>query len=105
MSDPLFDFLQNSSKTVIPVKVQSQGQTPPGNQGGFFQMLNPMNWLKAQSQSNPELKQVMDVIEQNGGDAKTAFYNECQKRNVNPDEVLKQLDQLKNNPMFQRFMK
>ena len=40
---------------------------------------------------NPQMKQVMDYIQANGGDAKAAFYKKAQEMGVDPEEVLKQL--------------
>ena len=40
---------------------------------------------------NPQVKQVMDYINDNGGDAKSAFYKMCEEKGINPDEILNQL--------------
>ena len=42
-------------------------------------------------QQMPQYKQVMDYVNQNGGDAKSAFYNKAKEMGVNPDEILKAL--------------
>ena len=99
MSDPLSDFLQNGSKPaqqqqMLPVQYQVQPN--------LFDSLNPMSWIKSQMQSNPQMKEVMSVVEQNGGDPKAAFYKECEKRGLNPDRALQSIRQ---NPLFQRFFK
>ena len=52
---------------------------------------NPMAAIQQMSQGNPQLQQVLQVVQQNGGDAKTAFYNMAKQKGVNPDDVLKQL--------------
>lgn len=39
----------------------------------------------------PQYKQVMDYVEQNGGDAKEAFYKMSNEMGVNPDEIVKAL--------------
>lgn len=46
---------------------------------------------------NPQMKQVMDYIQSNGGDAKAAFYKKAQEMGVDPEEVLKQCAMLNNN--------
>ena len=43
------------------------------------------------AQSDDRMKQVMDVINQNGGDAKTAFYNMAKQKGVNPDDIINQV--------------
>ena len=110
MNDPLSDFLRNGNnlqngsrlpQDAIPVNYKIQ--PPPQNPGGsFLDSLNPMNWLRSMLQQNPEVQQVIDVIDQNGGDAKTAFYNECKKRNADPNSILQQVQ---NHPLFKKFMK
>lgn len=47
---------------------------------------------------NPQMKQVMDYINANGGDAKAAFYKKAEEMGVDPDEVLKQCAMLNNKP-------
>lgn len=39
--------------------------------------------------SNPRLQQVQNYVNQHGGDPKTAFYNACQERRVNPNDILR----------------
>lgn len=43
------------------------------------------------AQTNPQMSQVMQVIQQNGGNAKQAFYNMCQQRGIDPNVILGQL--------------
>ena len=101
MYDPLLDFLQNGSKpqNTLPVKYNVQ---PPPPQSSFLDMLNPMNWIKEKMQSSPEIQEVMNSINQNGGDGKAAFYNECKKRNLDPEV---ELQKIKNHPLFRKFVK
>ena len=40
-------------------------------------------------QQMPQYKQVMDYVNQNGGDAKSAFYSKAKEMGIDPDEVLK----------------
>lgn len=42
--------------------------------------------------NNPQLKQVMSFIQQNGGDPKQAFYNYAQQVGVNPQDIINQLN-------------
>lgn len=52
---------------------------------------NPQALLQNMIQQNPQMKNVMDIIQQNGGDPKTAFYNLANQRGVNPNEILEML--------------
>ena len=40
-------------------------------------------------QQMPQYKQVMDIVNANGGDAKSAFYAKAKEMGIDPDEVLK----------------
>lgn len=40
-------------------------------------------------QQFPQYKQVMDVVNANGGDAKSAFYAKAKEMGIDADEILK----------------
>ena len=50
-----------------------------------------MGAINQMAASNPQMQQVMQFVNQNGGDAKQAFYNLAQQRGIDPNEVLNQL--------------
>ena len=52
---------------------------------------NPQLLLNQMMANNPHMKQVMDYVNSNGGDAKAAFYKKAEEMGVNPDDVLSQL--------------
>lgn len=52
---------------------------------------NPQMMLQNMMNNNPQYKQVMDYVKQNGGDPKAAFYKMAQEKGVNPDDILNQL--------------
>lgn len=47
--------------------------------------------LNQMMSQNPQIKQVMDFVNENGGDPKQAFYKKAQEMGINPDDVLSQL--------------
>ena len=49
---------------------------------------NPQAMLNQLIMNNPQMKQVMDIVRQHGGDPMAAFRAEAEKRGVNPDEIL-----------------
>lgn len=49
---------------------------------------NPQMLLQNMLQNNPQVK---NLIQQCGGDPKTAFYNLAKQRGINPDEILNML--------------
>ena len=52
---------------------------------------NPQAMLNQLMQSNPNYRQVTDIINQNGGDPKKAFYALAQQRGIDPNEILDML--------------
>ena len=53
---------------------------------------NPQAMLQSLINSNPQMKQVMNMVQQAGGNPKTAFYNLAKEKGVNPDEIIKALN-------------
>lgn len=52
---------------------------------------NPQMMLNQMMSQNPQMKQVMEYINQNGGNAEQAFYKKAQEMGINPEDVLSQL--------------
>lgn len=52
---------------------------------------DPQGTLMRMMQNNPRMKIVMDFINENGGDAKAAFYKLAKEKGVDPEEILSQL--------------
>ena len=52
---------------------------------------NPQMMLQQMAQKNPMLQQAMQYVNQNGGDARAAFYKLAQERGVDPETILQQL--------------
>ena len=73
------------------------GRTNPVMQGlsQMFGMVkasqNPMAALQQIAQSDSRIQQVMNVVQQNGGDAKSTFYKMAQQRGIDPNDIIKQL--------------
>jgi hypothetical protein len=44
--------------------------------------------------NNPQLQQTLQFINLNGGNAKQVFFQEAQKRGVDPNEIIRQLQGL-----------
>jgi len=47
--------------------------------------------LQQMMQNNPQYQQVMQLVNQAGGDPQKAFYQMAQQMGVNPDEILSML--------------
>ena len=52
---------------------------------------NPQAMLQSLAQSNPQLRQVMDVVQQAGNDPQKAFYAMCQQKGIDPNTILNAL--------------
>lgn len=52
---------------------------------------NPNAFMQNLIAQNPQLKNVMDYVNANGGNPKDAFYKMAEEKGVNPDEILSQL--------------
>ena len=47
---------------------------------------NPVSLLM----NNPQMREIMEYVQANGGDAKAAFYKKAQEMGIDPDAVLSQ---------------
>ena len=52
---------------------------------------NPQALLGQMAQNNPQVKQVMDIIQKHGGDPMAAFQAEAQARGVDPQQIMDML--------------
>lgn len=61
----------------------------------MFDMLrgagNPQMMFNQMMSQNPQIKEVMDYVNANGGNAKEAFYKRAKEQGRNPDNVLNML--------------
>lgn len=82
-------------------QLNTESQRPTAQGTNLDQIRNMMNMVRysqdprmameSMIQSNPQFQNVMNLIRQNGGDPKTAFYNLARQKGVNPDDILKLL--------------
>lgn len=52
---------------------------------------NPQLALNQLLMSNPQLKQAIDFIKENGNDPQTAFFNLARQKGIDPQTILSQL--------------
>lgn len=84
MGNPIFDNQPNGAR-----------ENP---MGGIFGLLNqvrnspdPNMAMQNLASTNPQIQGVMNYIRQNGGDARSAFYNLAAEKGVDPNSILNQL--------------
>lgn len=46
-------------------------------------------------QNDPRTKQVLDLVNQNGGNAESVFYSMAKQMNVDPNTILNQINSMK----------
>jgi hypothetical protein len=80
--NPILQTLVNQSPQVNQIKQMFNM---------FKSAQNPQALLNNMASQNPQLKQVMEAINQHGGDPKKAFYDIAKERGIDPDEILNQL--------------
>ena len=49
---------------------------------------NPQLMLNQLMQNNPQMQQVMQIVQKYGGDANKAFYALAEEKGINPQEIL-----------------
>ncbi len=91
MNNPIFSGFRNRPN-------QTNQQSSQFNQPTLFGLINqirnspnPNAAMQNVLSSNPQYQNVINYINQNGGDAKTAFYNLAAQKGVDPNTILKQL--------------
>ncbi len=69
-----------------------------GNIGQIKQIMDvcktandPQAMLCTMAKQNPQVKWVLDLVQQSGGDPKTAFYKLAEQKGVNPEDILNAL--------------
>ena len=70
----------------------------------MLMFLNPKgmmnNAINSLIQRNPQLKQVMDYVNANGGDPKAVYYKLAEEKGENPEEFLNSVKQQYFNGLF-----
>ena len=80
---------------MLPMILQQLGSVQPNPMSQIKQMMNmvksakdPMAMLNMMAMRNPQLKEVLDIVKQYGGDSMAALRGEAEKMGVDPDEIL-----------------
>lgn len=68
------------------------GSNQPNNMMSVVNMIraakNPNIMLQQLASQNPNVANAMNLINQNGGDPKRAFYSEAQRLGIDPNQIL-----------------
>lgn len=82
MGNPIMEMLTRNNPTITGISQMI---------GIIKAASNPQAAFNQMAQNNPQIQQVMNYVNQNGGDPKQAFYNACKESGVDPDSILNQL--------------
>lgn len=52
---------------------------------------DPYAYLNSLAQNNPQMRDAINYVKQNGNDPKAAFYKMAQEKGVDPESILSQL--------------
>ena len=92
MGNPILELMNQGTGNTAPATTGSP--TIQNNFSNMFRMMNavknPMAFLQNQF-SQTQIGQAMNLVKQNGGDARAAFYNLAKQKGINPDDILNQL--------------
>jgi hypothetical protein len=88
MSNPILSAFGRNSQQ--PTQ-QPQSNTLMGMLNMVRSSSNPNQAMQQMLSGNPQYQNVMDYINQNGGDARTAFYNMAAQKGIDPESILRQL--------------
>lgn len=55
---------------------------------------NPQAMLMRMAQNNPQFREAVSMVNQYGGDPKTAFYKIAEQKGIDPEAILSQLNQI-----------
>jgi len=81
----------------IPAILQQLGKSQPamGQIKQIMQMVrsagDPQAMLRQLAMNNPQVRQVMEIVQQHGGDPMAAFRAEAEARGVDPEEILRMI--------------
>ena len=84
----------------IPAILQQLGKGQMAQTAGKIKQMmgivraakDPQQAINMLAMNNPQMKQVMDIVEQYGGDSMKAFHAMAEEMDVNADEILKMLN-------------
>ena len=94
MSNPILSSMFGKQSSQAMNQLSSVGLDMPALLGLWNQIRkspNPDAAMQNILTSDPRFQGVMNYINQNGGDARTVFYNEAAKMGADPERILSQL--------------
>lgn len=87
MTNPIFSTFQ-------PRQAMSQNYNNNSLMGMMNQIRqspNPQQAMQNMVMNSPDFRNIVNYINQNGGDARSAFYNLAAQKGINPESILQRL--------------
>ncbi len=91
MANPIFGMFNQQSRQAPQPNQSSNNQSLFSMMNQIRNSPNPNMAMQQMLSSNPQFQGMVDYINQNGGDAKSAFYNLAAQKGVDPNSILNQL--------------
>lgn len=87
--NPISILMQTGART--GTQQSNQNDSPVSIINAIKNSNNPNAMLRLLANKNPNVANVMNLVAQNGGDPKQAFYVEARKRGIDPNQILNML--------------
>ena len=78
-------IMQQLNRNAVNPQIQQIKQMMQMVKGG------PQGMVQNMLQNNPQYKQIMELVRQNGNDPRKAFYSLAKQKGIDPDEIIKEL--------------
>lgn len=78
---------------------QNQSPLPPNNSFNMIKQMtdmlkgknNPEQMIQLLAQQNPQIANIMRLVNSNGGNAKDLFMREAQRKGIDPNQIISML--------------
>ena len=78
-------IMQQLNRNALNPQIQQIKNLMRMAQGG------PQGMVQNMLQSNPQYRQIMELVKQNGNDPRQAFYSLAKQKGIDPDEIIREL--------------
>ena len=98
MVNPIIQALNGGATSGTPTQATPAQSNPMSQIKSMIDIVrgssNPSYAMQQLAQSDPAIQSTMNYIQQNGGDARSAFYNLAAQKGVDPNQVISFLQNL-----------
>lgn len=92
MNNPILQMLNNPTQSLIQPQNNAQGMNNiPQMINSLRNAQNPNGLINMMAQQNPQLQQVMNLVNQSGRSPKDLFLSMAQQKGIDPNQILNML--------------